>query len=133
MEAKLTIREDAVPTVVRDVAALDAAIAEATAESLRAGFPNIIFVKVPNGNELSFVVGAAETVLGFTYAHLDPPYYVSKGVEDVDAPVLTAFVGMSHHTEYPRRWVIPLASGMLALHEFVGDGNLPCAIQWEEP
>ena len=133
MEAKLTIHEHGAQAVVHELAELDAVVAEATSEALRASLPNIIFVEVPNGNSVSMVVGAPDTVLCFSYAHQNPPYYVSKGAAHTDEPVLTAFVALEHRTEYPRRWVIPLPDGMRALHEFVATGNLPTSIAWEEP
>jgi hypothetical protein len=78
------------------------------------------------------VVGGCETVLSFEYGHLDPPYYASKGESDDDEPILTCFLTFQHHTEIPRRSVIPYANGMNAVAEFFDSGNLPTCISWEE-
>jgi immunity protein Imm1 of predicted polymorphic toxin system len=132
MKAKLTIHEDEPQTETHSIVELDAAIASATEEAVITKRPNIVFVEAPNGNSISLVVGELETVLGFTYAHNNPPYYVSKGIAEGIEPVLTAYVALSHHTEFPRRSVIPWADGIRALHEFVESGELPAAIEWEE-
>jgi immunity protein Imm1 of predicted polymorphic toxin system len=132
MKAKLTVHELEPQIETRSIAELDAAIADATEEAVQAKRPNIVFVEAPNGNSISLVVGDVETVLGFTYAHNDPPYYMSKGATEGVEPVLTAYVASLHHTEFPRRSVIPLADGMRAIHEFVVSGELPTAIEWEE-
>jgi hypothetical protein len=56
----------------------------------------------------------------------------AEGIAEGIEPVLTAYVALSHHTEFPRRSVIPWADGIRALHEFVESGELPAAIEWEE-
>ena len=131
MLARLTIRENGPPLEATSVAELDQMIASAAEEARRLETPNIIFIKASSGNEISMVVGSPETVLAFTYGHLDPPYYASKGKSREEAPVFTAFVSMNHHTEYPRKWVIPLSDGMRAVREFVNSGDLPTSIEWE--
>ena len=134
MQVKLIVRENEAPVEVNSIEELDAAISKAAQESSEAGCPNIIFIEAPNGNELSLVVRAnQDTVLGFTYGQRAPPYYVSKGDADSDHPVLTAFVALEHHTEFPRRWVVPFGDGMLAVRQFVETGDQPTAISWEEP
>lgn len=78
------------------------------------------------------VLGGEETVLGFDYGHLDPPYYASKSESDKDEPLLTCFLTFAHHTEFPRRYVIPYADGVKAVAEFLDSGGLPTCIVWEE-
>ncbi len=105
---------------------------EAVADAKAASKLNIVFVKVPNGNELSIVLGGDETVVQFTYAHLDPPYLVSSGENAQEEPVLTAYVCLEHHTEFPRRWVIPMRKGRAALDEFLRTFLPPTNIELEE-
>lgn len=69
---------------------------------------NVIYIEAANGNALSIVVGCGETVLGFSYGHGNPPYYESRGPAVDDEPVLTGYVSYKHHTEFPRRCVIPV-------------------------
>ena len=102
-------------------------------EAASVGKLNIVFITAENGNVLSVVVGSDETVLGFTFAHLDPPYFVSKGGGKSEHPALTAFVSLEHHTEFPRRWVISKAEGMRGVEEFIASGDLPTSITWAEP
>lgn len=92
----------------------------------------MVILKADNGNELSLVVGGDETVLGFTGAHLDPPYYASKGKDEGDGALMVCFLFFEHHTEFPRPWVIPFPAGLCAVHEFYRTGRLPACIEWVE-
>ena len=132
MEARITVYEDQDPVEVRSFRDLDSTIKEATERARSKDCPNIIFVEVGNGNSISIVVGTDETVLGFTYGHNDPPYYVSRGVADTDKPIFTAFVAMNHHTEFLRRNVIPSEAGLTAIREFVESSELPKCVEWDE-
>lgn len=117
---------------VRTVADIDRALASATAEACAKGLLNIIELEADNGNTMNIVVGGNQTVLGFRYGHGDLPNYASKGIATEDEPVITAFLSLSHHTEFPRKWVIPLKDGQSALEEFCQSGNLPTCIEWVE-
>ena len=131
MHYRLTVSEteDAISIGSRED--LRAAIEFAAAEAQAVDRLNIIFLEAENGNSLSLVVGSNETVLNFTYGHCDPPYMVSRGECDASDPPLTAFVALVHHTEYPRRWVIPFEEGMAALDQFVKTADLPNVVRWE--
>lgn len=132
MNSRITIYEDRDPIEVHSIRDLESTIREAAAHARSEDCPNIIFVEAPNGNNLSIVVGADETVLGFTYGHNDPPYYLSRGVADTDDPVFTAYVSMNHHTEFCRRNVIPIAEGLAAVREFAESAELPNCATWDE-
>ena len=111
---------------------LDALIDESGAEARRLGRLNVITMAAPNGDGLSLVVGGDETVVAFSYGHGDPPYYASAGASQEDHPVLTAFLGLEHHTEFPRREVLPISAGRQAAREFMLTGRRPASVQWEE-
>lgn len=81
---------------------------------------------------MTLVVGGEETVIGFNYGHGDPPYYASLGAAEADSPILTAYVGLEHHTEFPRRWVVPFDVGKQAASEFLATGKRPRALNWVE-
>ena len=85
-----------------------------------------------NGNIMYLVVGGDETVVAFDYAHRETPYYSSKGPTDADDPVLTAYLAFNHHTEFPRRSVIPMRDGLSAVYEFFETGELPACVVWAE-
>jgi hypothetical protein len=106
---------------------LDAAAAEASAQSLL----NVVTLTAENGNELTLVVGSAETVVGFTDSGLQMLHYASVGAAQTMEPVLTAYVGLRHHTEFPRRYVIPSAHGIAAASEFLDTGMRPSSVTWE--
>jgi len=93
---------------------------------------NVVFLEAASGNTLSLVVGGDDTVLSFTYGHLNPPYYASRGAEDGIDPVMTCYVGLIHHTEFPRKYVIPFEKGLIAAQEFAESGSLPQSIEWIE-
>ncbi len=106
---------------------LDAAAADASAQSLL----NVVILTAANGNELSVVVGSAETVLGFTAAGSPSQHFASVGAVQTIEPVLTAYVGLRHHTEFPRRNVISSALGRAAAAEFFDTGARPTSVSWE--
>jgi len=105
---------------------------EASAEARAIGRLNIVLLSAPNRDWLGIVVGGEDTVVSFNYGHGDPPYYASVGAATTDEPVLTAYVGLEHHTEFPRRWVVPSLVGRQAAREFLDTGKRPTLLGWEE-
>jgi hypothetical protein len=91
---------------------------------------NVIFLKAANGNNLSFVVGGDDTVLSFTYGYRNPPYYASRGADTSTPPIMTCYVGLVHHTEFPRKYLIPFERGLTAAQEFAESGTVPRSIEW---
>jgi hypothetical protein len=132
VELRVSIRERAPDRIVNSAAALDAALEEASAEARANGMLNIVLLTAPNRDWLSIVVGSEETVVGYNYGHGDPPYYASAGEAQTEDPVLTAYVGLAHHTEFPRRWVVSFAVGKQAAREFLTTGKRPESILWTE-
>jgi hypothetical protein len=117
---------------VSSIAELDQALQDAALQAKSVALLNIIFLYAPNEDHLSLVVGSDETVVGFNYGHGDPPYYASEGEINADEPVLTAYVSLEHHTEFPRRWVVPMELGRRAAVEFLATGERPRAVKWAE-
>ena len=117
---------------VTTMAELDRVIDEACEEARAQDTLSIIFLDAANGNILSLVVGGDETVLTFTYGHLDPPYYASRGAATDPLPVMTCYVGLAHHTEFPRTYVVPYVDGLAAAREFAESGSLPQCLHWVE-
>lgn len=111
---------------------LEAVLEAGSDEARTNNILSAIILEAENGNSITMVLGGEETVLGFDYGHLDPPYYASKGESDKDEPLLTCFLTFAHHTEFPRRYVIPYADGVKAVAEFLDSGGLPTCIVWEE-
>ena len=91
-----------------------------------------IVIEVENQNYMTIVVGGSETVLTFDFAHHNGPYFASKGISDQDEPLMTCYLNFNHHTEFPRKYVIPLADGVEAVKEFARSGELPACVQWQE-
>jgi hypothetical protein len=133
VEVRLQVYESRPPVIVASFEELRRHIAKADEEASEVGRPNVVFVEMPSGNNISLVVGAGtETVLGFQYGHGDPPYYSSKGQRDQDSPVLTAYASLIHHTEFPRSSVIDMDQALEAVRLFVELDNLPSNIPWME-
>ena len=132
IELRVSIRDQAPERIVNSEVALKTVFDEAIAEAQAEGMLNIVLLTAPNQDWLSIVVGADETVVGFNYGHGDPPYYASVGEAQTDAPVLTAYLGFEHHTEFPRRWVVSFADGKRAACEFLTTGKRPESIKWTE-
>jgi hypothetical protein len=132
VDIRASITDQAPQRLLTSVEALDATLDEASAQSRAEGKLNIVLLTAANGDWLSLVVGGEETVVGFNYGHGDPPYYASLGEARTDEPVLTAYVGLAHHTEFPRRWVVPAVAGRQAAREFLLTGERPISLKWEE-
>jgi hypothetical protein len=125
--------EDGKPDLTVSLGAeLDRALACATSLARSAGRLNIIILAAPNNDSLSLVVGSDETVLCFDYGHGNPPYYSSAGEALSEGPVFTAFVGLAHHTEFPRKAVVPMSVGTKAAFEFLATGRRPSGVRWVE-
>lgn len=131
-ELRALVYQDEPLRTLTSVEALNDLLREAAAEAKAAGRLNIITLYGPNDDELCLVVGSDETVMGFTHGHGNPPYYASEGAVDDDDPVLTAYVGLEHHTEFLRRWVVPMALGELAAAEFLTTGRRPASVRWTQ-
>ena len=132
MKALITILDDKPPIGVDDGLQLDDALRDAANEARARGKLGAILIEAANKNSMTMVVGSSETVLSFDYGHGNPPYYASKGNSDEDEPVITCYLSFAHHTEFPRKFVIPLMDGIGAVKQFVGSGELPTCITWEE-
>src|SRR5688500_11440325 len=111
---RIAIQEQVPARTVTSPLELEGMLQDAALQAKSVGRLNIIFLYGPNGDHLSLVVGGDETVLGFNYGHGDPPYYTSDGADEGAEPMLTAYVGLEHHTEFPRRCVVPMELGRRA-------------------
>ncbi len=127
---KISVHEKETPIQVNSIESLNNVIAKAEAEAQIQRKINVIFFTADNGNEISMAVGNVETVLGFIYSHQNPPYLASQGKSESEEPVMTCYIALEYHTEYPRNWVIPLSEGIMAVHEFFATGELPKSISW---
>ena len=130
MAVRITIRDQAPPSTVTDDSQLDEALQSAAEEARTRNLLGAVLIEAANGNVISIVVGGEETVL--TFDSSDQRYYASRGTSDADEPIMTCFLTMQHHTEFPRKYVIPVADGVQAVRQFLNSGDLPTCITWEE-
>ena len=131
MVLRIQIRQGEAPLTVKDAAQADEALGHATEEARRRGILGAVRIEADNGTTITMVVGGNETVLGFDYGEPNPRHYASRGTSDADAPMMTCYLTMQHHTEFPRKYVIPVADGVKAVHQFLDSGDLPPCIKWE--
>jgi len=132
MALQIRIRDDAAPLTVEDGSQLEKVLNAETEEARRRGVLGAVLLEAVNGNVITMVVGGEETVLSFDYGHHNPPYYSSRGPSNADEPMLTCFLTFQHHTEFPRKYVIPVTDGVKAVRQFLDSGDLPTCINWEE-
>lgn len=86
----------------------------------------------PAGDCLSIGVGRDESVLGWTGASLDPPYFASKGTIESVEPVVMFFAEGDHWTEFPRHEAILWARAVEGVRRFLETGELPDNVDWQE-
>lgn len=132
MNVQIRVHENEPPIVVTTSEEFEATFTPAINEACSRDLANIVILQAPCGDELSIAVGKHETVLGFTSAGGNPPYNASKGTSNEIEPLFTAFVSLRHHTEFPRKYVIPWAIGINAAREFAETGERPTSIAWQE-
>jgi hypothetical protein len=131
-ELRVVIEEGRDELAVSSSAELEKVLNDAADQARSLDVLNIVSIFLPNADNLFLVVGGDDTVVGFNYGHGDPPYFVSKGVSLGTDPVLTAYLSLVHHTEFPRRYVIPIVAGLRAATEFGRTGKVPISIEWVE-
>jgi len=129
-EIRAIVEETGPERVLKSVAELEETLSDAASQAQAASLLNVVLLHAPNGDQLSLVVGGDETVLGFNHGHGNPPYYASAGEAKSDGPVLTAYAGLKHHTEFPRRWAVPMSMGRRAATEFLATGTRPTSVEW---
>jgi hypothetical protein len=129
---KLITYEKIPPTIIQDEKHLEQLITSAFTDAKEDNVLNVIFLVAENENEMGIVVGGDETVLSFNYGSLEAPYYASKGPSSEIQPVMTCYAFLLHHTEFPRKYVIPFNAGLQATYEFFKTNELPKCVEWME-
>ncbi len=132
MNLSIAVHDGEAPVHVSTMANFEDVVAAAHQEARTLGTPNILSIDAANGNNLGIVVGRDQTVLTFIHSHHGPPFFVSRAVKMGYDSTLTCYVGLAHHTEFPREYVIPLEKGLVAAREFALSGLLPQSIKWIE-
>ena len=129
---RVAVHDQGPVAVLSSIEALDAALDAASAEARMKQTLNFVNLFAPNQDSLGLALGGEETVLCFNFGHGNPPYFASRGEAATNEPVLTAFIGLAHHSEFPRRWVVPVSEGRRAAREFLLTGTRPSSLKWEE-
>ena len=132
MRVRVAVKANEAVVETLSIRQLDRVISDAGTAAMREGALSVVQLEAESGNGLAVVVGGTESVLSFTSAHGNPPYYASRGNADSFEPVLTAYFLGEHYTEFPRRNVVSMHQAALALREFQADGQRPTCVSWEE-
>jgi hypothetical protein len=92
--------------------------------------PTIVFVEAHDYRVL-VGLGCKKSFLQFEPESGDPPYLVTVG--DAGAQGLVAFYLFgNHHTEIPRRYLIPAARAREVLKEWIQTAVRPSSLEWDE-
>ena len=122
---------DGVPlTQVRTSTELDRILDDAAKQARDRRLLTAITLNSDNGNALTIALGGEETVLSFD--HENGPYFASKGQSNEEQPFFTCFLNFDHHTEFPRKYVIPVGLGINAVREFLLSEERPTCVSWTE-
>ena len=81
---------------------------------------------------MTVVLGSTETVLSFDEGGPRSRQYASTGTSNDDERIVTCFLNFRLHTELSRKYAIPLLDGVNAVKQFLGSGELPTNVRWEE-
>ena len=111
---------------------LDAELSRLALECQEKGRLGLFDLKSPSGFVMGIVLGGTESALSFGRADGEPPYFGSLGPASADEPVLTTYLDLYHHTEFPRWSVISLEAATDAAKEFLETGTRPTRITWRE-
>ncbi len=79
---------------------------------------------------MSIILGGEESVLNYSSANGDPPYFVSLGNAAAKGSFLYDFMG--EETEGCTRNLVPYETARNVLNHYVVTGELSKAIAWEE-
>jgi hypothetical protein len=80
---------------------------------------------------LTFGLGASESFVQTSEADDEPPYFVTVGDADAEGERVFHFMGV-HHTEIPRRHIVPTSVALEIVREFFRTCRRSAAVPWEE-
>jgi len=132
MTVSVAVHDKQPLVVAEDEDALRQLLQSAQAEAAKKYKLNVVILESSIGNKLGIVLGGTDSVLTFTRADNMPPYLISRGTTEDVEPVLTCYVGLEHHTEFPRWSVVPLRHAMQGAMEFLSTGLPPRCIEWKD-
>jgi hypothetical protein len=100
------------------------------ASRCREGCPTIATIDV-HEHQIGIGLGLPESFVHIELESGDPPYMVTVGDSEVDGGV-DFYLHNYHHTEIPRRNLIPTTQAKVVVEEFVRSGRRSADVQWEE-
>ena len=116
--------------VISDVGQLRTLI-DAVEADARAGTPVLAALATAIGT-LAIGLGGEASVLSFTPASLDPPYFASRSEPGTVWPGSLTFVYGTDETEFPADQAIPVDLAKKAVEHFFRFGALPDTVAWQE-
>ena len=122
-------KEKEKPIEIANVAELDHLLDE-IASNTTPEHPIIVFVYA-YGYQVSIGLGHTESFIHFESESGEPPYLITVGDEEAEG-VLAFFLFGNHHTEIPRRYLIPIEEARDIVKEWLQTGVRPMDQKWEE-
>jgi len=126
-KVRLSWAEDAPPVVV-------ASADELFAQIERLGSPSDSesrAVKITaHDQELIVGLGSSGSFIQVSAASGDPPYHVVVG-ESLDEDGVDFYLHGQHHTQIPRRLIIPWAAAQRVIREWIATGKRSRAVSWD--
>jgi hypothetical protein len=93
-------------------------------------YPTIIQIYV-HGYQIGLGLGHDLSFVHFEQANGEPPYFITIGDPNA-AGVLAFYLFNNHHTEIPRRNLIPTSEARAIVSEYVDTAVRSSSIEWEE-
>jgi hypothetical protein len=132
LRLRVTIREKDSPLAIENIAQLSALLDAVSKDAQAQHISTAIILEAENANTMTIVLGGTETVLSFDEGGPSSRQYASRGASNDDEPIVTCFLNFRHHTEFSRKYAVPLPDGVDAVKQFLGSGELPTNVRWEE-
>ncbi len=114
-----------------DESQLDLLLDHVAADASREGKPQCVQVTVEGAGTLGIVVGSDWSFLHHVPPDLKPPYTVSVGPDQDEAPVV-CYVAGDHYTETLRRNTVSPEAARAAMRHFIATGELSPDVGWDE-
>ena len=95
-------------------------------------YPTVVEIK-RLGYLFSMAVGLPESFVQITSDSNDPPYLVAAATRDDDKDgTFNFYLQGLHHSEIPRRNILPVSKARELARTFLITGTIPEGIEWEE-
>lgn len=93
-------------------------------------FPTIVYVYA-HGYQFSLGLGNEKSFIHVELESGEPPYFITVGESNTEG-VSAFYLFEKHHTEIPRRNLIPINTAREVLNKWIQTETRPTKVEWEE-